>query len=159
MIDQPLQDGDGEPAKRQAHAARIIGRVFRRQEWQIPDAAWSEVPLMLYQIVVNPDSSKREITSASRTLISMSQANQQGVGVDARVNAQLGQIVDVPPEAPEDVDLERQEAFYEVVSIESKKEMLALAEEMGLTERLLGKQEIPTNGQQNGNGKPRQDGI
>ena len=154
MIDAPLQDGEGDASK-EAYHRRIVARLYKRQEWDLPLESWGSVPQALLQIVLDPDSRPREKIAAARVLVSMSQANQQGVGVDARVNNQLGSIIDVPPESPEDVDLDAQEAFYEVVSVDSKKEMLLLAEEMGLTERLLGSKPS-SNG--HGNGQPGKNG-
>ena len=154
MTDIPVQDESGvggeEYPHREKYAHRIIARLYRRQDWQLPEHAWSKVPEILMRVVEQGEP--REIVAASRVLVAMAQSNQQGVGVDARVNTQLGSVIDVPPESPEDVDLDVQEAFYEVVSPDSKREMLLLAEEMGLTERLLGQQQVEPH--KNGNGKP-----
>ena len=162
--DRPQDDpgglgGEAEYPHREKYAHRIIARLYKRQEWQIPQDCWFELPEMLFTVAKSSDSDRERI-SAARTLVAMSQTNQQGTGVDARVNAQLGQVIDVPPESPEDVDLEQQEAFYEVVSPESQKEQLRLMEELGLLDRYIGQIEHnhPLSPSKNGNGKPSDNG-
>ena len=134
---------------------RILTRLQKRRDWVIPDRSWESAPEFLQTFLETDKNEVRERISAARTLVMMSNSTVAAQSVEVRID----QAIAVVPAAPDDVNIEIQPAFIEVVETDDLGQTVDVLESLGLLSRYVdqvkARAEIPphSNGQHNGNGR------
>jgi len=140
---------------------RILTRLQKRRDWVIPDRSWDSAPEFLQTFLEDDENEVRERISSARTLVMMSNSTVAAQSVEVRINQAIA--VTTPPETPEDVDVEIQPAFIEViVSPDDLEETVNVLETYGLMSRYVEQVKtqsvIPSNGSANTNGNGKTSG-
>ena len=129
----PLGGSGGELAN--ARDVRLVGRLLRRQEWDIPDEIYARLPELLATIAHDETKSDRARSSAVKSLLVMHEQNHKhAAGALTTFHRIEGKR---PPELPMRSTSDSAEvAYIEQASEDELRETCKVLVELGIVQRM-----------------------